>query len=73
MISWLASIHRRRRRALRAKFALAHSANIDLWRGRWDETWPGSAKRGPWRGIAEDLANESNNRPRLSGERNETF
>ncbi len=56
-----------------AKFRYWHSVNIELWRGRWDETWPGSAKRGPWRGIAEDLANESNNRPTLPGERSKTF
>jgi len=73
MISWLASLHRRRRRALKAKFALVHSKNVELWRGRWDEVWPGMAQRGPWQGFAEDLADESNNRPTLSGGPNETF
>ena len=57
---------------MKAKFALAHSANVELWRGRWDEVWPGMALRGPWAGFAEDLADESNNARTLPGEPTKT-
>jgi len=72
MISWLASLHRRRRRALTEKFAKAHAANVELWEHRWDDVWPGMALRGPWQGFAEDLANESNNARSLTDEPTKT-
>jgi hypothetical protein len=64
----------RRERFLRARrFKEMHALNVMLWSMAQDEYWPFMAIRGPWAGMAEDLADESLNRQNTSDPRKQTL
>jgi len=64
---------RRQRRARAAKFRAVHTLNVMLWSMAQDEYWPMMALRGPWAGLAEDLADESLNRQNTTDSRKQAL
>jgi hypothetical protein len=64
----------RKQRFLRAeRFRAAHALNVMIWAAGCDEYFAEMAIRGPWAGLAEDLADESLNRENTTRRDFQTF